>query len=155
MASSPAEVTIEAADEVSPALVEAFRRLLPQLAPAAPALTPRELDEIVRAPGTTLFVARDGGPARQIVGSATLLVFRIPSGRRARLESVVVDQAARGQGVGEALCRAALAAAEAAGAAVVDLTSAPDRAAANRLYERLGFRRRATNVYRFSLPAAR
>jgi ribosomal protein S18 acetylase RimI-like enzyme len=91
-------------------------------------------------------VARDGGG--EIVGSATLVVFRIPDGVRARLESVVVDGARRGQGIGEALCREVIARARARGARKLDLTSTPAREAANRLYRRLGFQQRQTNVYR-------
>lgn len=81
------------------------------------------------------------------------VAIRIPSGRRARLESVVVDPEARGKGIGEALCRAAMIAARGAGATSLDLTSAPSRVAANRLYERMGFEWRETNVYRFDLSA--
>ena len=106
---------------------------------------------MVASPATTLFVAREGddGP---IVGILTLIVFRIPSGVRAWIEDVIVSEAARGQGCGEALNRAALAAAAAAGARTVDLTSRPHREAANRLYQRLGFIKRDTNVYRYEMP---
>ena len=135
---------------MSPALVAAFARLLPQLSPAAPALGAAELTEIVSAPATTLLLARNAGDAA-ILGAVTLVVFRIPSGPRARIESLVVDQAARGRGVGEALCRAALERARALGADSLDLTSSEGRAAANRLYVKLGFARRATNVYRYDL----
>jgi ribosomal protein S18 acetylase RimI-like enzyme len=86
------------------------------------------------------------------VGILTLIVFRIPSGVRAWIEDVIVSEAARGQGCGEALNRAALAAAAAAGARTVDLTSRPHREAANRLYQRLGFVKRDTNVYRYEMP---
>ena len=67
-------------------------------------------------------------------------MFRIPTGRRAWIEDVVVDSAQRGKGVGEALTREALRVAQAAGATTVDLTSRPSREAANRLYQRIGFR---------------
>jgi ribosomal protein S18 acetylase RimI-like enzyme len=91
----------------------------------------------------------DGEPA--ILGSMTLVVFRIPTGLRAWIEDVVVDGSARGRGVGEALNRAAIDRARAAGATTVDLTSRPSREAANRLYRRLGFEQRTTNVYRLDL----
>jgi len=78
----------------------------------------------------------------------TLVVFRIPTGVRAWIEDVVVDEAARGRGVGEALNRVAIQRAHDAGARTVDLTSRPSREAANRLYSRLGFEQRDTNVYR-------
>ena len=83
-----------------------------------------------------------------IVGSLTLVLFRIPTGMRAWIEDVVVDAAARGQGVGEALNRFAIDLAAAHDARSVDLTSRPSRKAANRLYARLGFAKRETNVYR-------
>ena len=107
---------------------------------------------MVSAPGTHLLVARaspDGRPPA-IVGTLTLVVFRIPTGVRAWIEDVVVDESARGRGVGEALTVAAIGLATGAGARTVDLTSRPTREAANRLYRRLGFELRDTNVYRYS-----
>ncbi|MBW3644796.1 MAG: GNAT family N-acetyltransferase, partial [Actinobacteria bacterium] len=112
-------------------------RLVPQLSRSAPPLSHAELAEIVASPATVLLVARDDRSA--IVGSLTLVVFRIPTGLRAWIEDVVVDEAARGAGVGQALSRAALALAAERGARSVDLTSRPSREAANRLYRRLGF----------------
>ena len=142
-------VVIEEAVEVTPALVDAFRRLVPQLSSSAPPPGPDELREMVNAPGTRLFVARDG---ETIVGTLSLIIFRIPTGVRAWIEDVIVDSQVRGRGVGEALNRAAIAVAEAAGARTVDLTSRPSREAANRLYQRIGFVARETNVYRYSVP---
>jgi ribosomal protein S18 acetylase RimI-like enzyme len=145
-------VSVEEASTVTPELVEAFGRLVPQLSRSSPAPTEAELGEMVASPATVLLVARSD--AGDIVGSLTLVLFRIPTGMRAWVEDVVVDESARGQGVGEALGREALRQAEAAGARTVDLTSRPSREAANRLYQRLGFAARATNVYRWSKPAA-
>ena len=140
------EVRVEAATEVTAELVEAFARLVPQLSSSSPAPGPAELAEVVESPSTTLLVARlpEGG----IVGTLTLVMFRIPTGMRAWIEDVVVDGTARGRGVGEALNEEALRRAAAAGARSVDLTSRPAREAANRLYRRLGFEIRDTNVYR-------
>lgn len=140
---------IEEATEVTPELVDAFARLTPQLSRSSPAPGPRELAEIVESPATVLLVARHGEPPR-IVGTLTLVIFRIPTGLRAWVEDVVVDDSVRGNGVGSALTREALRRAEAAGARSVDLTSRPSREAANRLYRRLGFELRETNVYRYS-----
>jgi ribosomal protein S18 acetylase RimI-like enzyme len=81
----------------------------------------------------------------------TLVVYRIPTGVRAAIEDVVVDQAGRGRGVGEALTQSALELAAKHGAKTVDLTSRPSREAANRLYERVGFERRETNMWRYNL----
>jgi ribosomal protein S18 acetylase RimI-like enzyme len=141
-------VVVEEAKAVTPELVAAFRRLTPQLSSSAPAPGGAELVEIVRSPATLLLLARD--PEKGIVGSLTLVLFRIPTGVRAWIEDVVVDEESRGRGVAEVLCRDALNRACAAGARTVDLTSRPSREQANRLYRRLGFVERDTNVYRWS-----
>lgn len=138
---------IEIVDAVTPELVEAMQRLIPQLSSSAPPLTADVVVEIIDAPETSLFVARVDG---RIVGCLTLVVFRLPTGVRAWIEDVVVDDAARGHGVGAAINRAAIAVAQERGARSVDLTSRPSRDVANRLYQRLGFVRRDTNVYRYA-----
>lgn len=142
--------TSEATD-VTDELVTAMTRLVPQLSSSSPPPGRAELTEIVASPATVLLVARDSERrgAAAIVGSMTLVLFRIPTGVRAWIEDVVVDGDARGQGVGEALNRRALEIAAERGARTVDLTSRPSREAANRLYQRLGFEPRATNVYRY------
>ena len=147
---SPA-VTVSEATEVTEELVEAFVALIPQLSSSSPPTSRAELVEIVGSETDTLFVARDDGG--RIVGTLTLAIFRIPTGVRAWIEAVVVDDAARGKGVGDALVDAAVAKAGGAGAKTVDLTSRPSREAANRLYVRKGFELRTTNVYRFSLDS--
>ena len=144
-------VSVTEAAEVTDDLVEAFVRLIPQLSSSSAPTDRTGLAAIVDSEASILFVARD--PDGWIVGSLTLAVFRIPTGVRAWIEDVVVDDAARGAGVGEALVAAAIARAGAVGAKTVDLTSRPSRDAANRLYVRLGFEERTTNVYRFSLEA--
>jgi ribosomal protein S18 acetylase RimI-like enzyme len=121
--------------------------LLPQLSSSAEPVTAESLRQIVDRPGTHLLVARVDGA---IAGTLTLVTFPILTGRRAWIEDVVVDEAARGHGVGEALTREAIRLARAAGATTVDLTSRPSRAAANRLYVRLGFQLRESNLYRFT-----
>jgi len=141
---------VEIVSEVTAEHVDAIARILPQLSRSAPVPTHDELSEIATSPATVLFVARVDG---RIVGSLTLAVFRIPTGLRAWIEDVVVDEAARGHGVGDALNRAALAEAARLGCRTVDLTSRPSREAANRLYQRLGFVARDTNVYRYDLDA--
>jgi ribosomal protein S18 acetylase RimI-like enzyme len=99
----------------------------------------------------TLFAARDNENNGKILGTLTLVTFRIPTGIRSWIEDVVVDDAARGKGLGEALTRAAVKRAGELGAKTVDLTSRPSREAANRLYQRVGFVLRETNFYRYSL----
>ena len=138
--------------QVTDEIVAAFGRLVPQLAPEHPAPGREELARIVASPGTVVFIARDADRQDEIVGALTLVLYRIPTGVRAWIEDVVVDSSARGKGIGEALSRAAIARAAADGADSVNLTSNPAREAANRLYVRLGFARRETNVYRYAIP---
>lgn len=129
-------------------VLAACHRLIPQLSSSSSPNTMDDLEEIIRGNSTVLFAARIDGV---IVGLLTLATFRIPTGVRAWIEDVVVDDLARGKGVGEALNRAALVEARRRGAKTVDLTSRPSREAANRLYQRIGFVRRDTNVYRYEL----
>lgn len=140
-------LVVEEATAVNEHLARAIASLIPQLS-SSPPPERGELTAIVESEAATLLVARtDSGG---IVGSLTLVLFRVPTGIRAWIEDVVVDEAVRGAGIGEALVRAALSRATAAGARSVDLTSRPSRESANRLYQRLGFEARATNVYRWN-----
>jgi ribosomal protein S18 acetylase RimI-like enzyme len=134
------ELVTEATDE----LVEAFARLVPQLSPgrAGPSLS--ELADVVAAPGTYVLVARDGGA---IVGTLTLLLYRIPTGPRGWIHDVVVDESARGRGAGAALVDEALRLAAEAGAASVHLTARAHREAAHRMYRRLGFVEHPSEVF--------
>lgn len=142
-------VIIEEATEVTEALCEGIKRLVPQLSSSASIPGRQELEGIVSSSSTMLLIARD--TAGIILGSLTLALFRIPTGLRAWIEDVVVDASARSLGVGEALCKTALERAKREGATTVDLTTRPLREAANRLYRKLGFELRETNVYRFVL----
>jgi ribosomal protein S18 acetylase RimI-like enzyme len=141
-------VVVEQATIANAELIEAFQRLIPQLSSSNPPPTQDELAEVIAAPSTVLFIARLD---EHIVGTLTLATFRIPTGVRAWIEDVVVDSAARGHGVGEALNQAAILEAHHRGAITVDLTSRPSREAANRLYQRIGFVARDTNVYRYDV----
>ena len=140
-------IQVQAADRVTPELIEAVRSLTAELSPTAPAPTSEDLAEILASPATTLFVARSDD---KIVGMFTLLLFRIPTGLRAIFEDLVVVASHRRRGVGEKLMRAALARARSAGARTVDFTSRPSRETAHRLYLRLGFAVRDTQVYRYA-----
>ncbi|MBQ30552.1 MAG: GNAT family N-acetyltransferase [Acidimicrobiaceae bacterium] len=139
-------IEISICDEVNDAVVAAFAELVPQLSRSSSPPTAEELNKIVAHEASTILLASEG---QTIVGSMTLVLFPIPTGIRAWIEDVVVDESARGRGVGEALNRRALKIALNAGAQTVDLTSRPSRDAANRLYQRLGFVARETNVYRY------
>ncbi len=140
---------VEIATTLTPAIVDAVTRLVPQLSSSSPPPSTAELGDIVASPATDLFIALDddGG----VVGMATLATFRTPTGLRAWIEDVVVDDAGRGRGVGTAVTEAMLDRARELGCRTVDLTSRPSREAANRLYQRAGFVARETNVYRYDL----
>jgi ribosomal protein S18 acetylase RimI-like enzyme len=145
MAATISLATSADADELTAAL----ERLVPQLSRSNPPPSRAEVTEMLASPAISQFVAR--GDDGAVIGVSTLAVFRIPTGLRAWIEDVVVDEAARGKGVGDALNRAAVDHARRVGARTVDLTSRPSREAANRLYRRIGFVERDTNVYRYSL----
>lgn len=139
---------VEIVEHVDDELVAAFARLIPQLSTSSPIPGRGHLEALVRHPSTTLAVVLIGG---RIVGTATLALFPIPTGVRAWIEDVVVDGAARGHGLGEILVRTLLEIARQRGAATVYLTSRPTREAANRLYVRMGFVKRETNAYQYTL----
>jgi ribosomal protein S18 acetylase RimI-like enzyme len=142
-------VAITQATTVSDELVAAFTRLVPQLSASAEPPSREQLEDIVASSAATVLLARDD--AGQIIGSLTLVIFRTPTGARAWIEDVVVDESARGQGAGEALVAEAIRLASDSGVRTVDLTSRPSRGSANRLYEKIGFQARETNVYRYDL----
>jgi ribosomal protein S18 acetylase RimI-like enzyme len=143
-------IDVRAASSVDDELLAAVAALIPQLSSSSPPPGADALDRILANPDATLFVARLGD---RIVGMLTLVTFEIPTAVRAWIEDVVVDERARGRGVAAALVQAALDRSTEVGARTVDLTSRPDREAANRLYVRMGFEQRATNVYRRALDA--
>jgi len=142
---------IEIIPQANEELVQAFERLLPQLNTGYPALSLCDLERILAQECITLFVARDEQRGGLITGTLTLIVFSTPTGRHSWIEDVVVDAASRGMGIGEALTRTAIQHAAEMGAKAVDLTSRPAREAANRLYQRIGFERRESNLYRLQL----
>ena len=139
-------MTIEIANEATDELVQAFADLIPQLSQSSPPPDAAQVSLLIADPGSVVFVARLDG---SIAGTLTLVLYRIPTGLKAWIEDVVVDGSARGHGVGDALNQAALDEARTRGVTAVSLTSRPSRVAANRLYQRIGFTQRETNVYRF------
>ena len=136
-------MTIEQLTHADDELVEVVARLLPQLTEARTPPTLERLQETVST--QTMLVARDD--EGRIIGTLTLVLYRVSSGLKGRIEDVIVDDSARGQGVGEALTREGMARANAASVLMLELTSMPYRESANRLYKRLGFVRKPTNVY--------
>ena len=136
--------------EMTEELYKACQRLVPQLTYNNPPPTREQLAQMLESSASYLFMARYPDFGDEIIGLATLVLYRVPTGVRGTIEDVVVDERARGRRIGEALTLACLERAEHAGAAQVMLTSNPGRTAANRLYQRMGFELCKTNVYRYS-----
>lgn len=143
------EIQIEQPPVVSDELLEAMASLLPQLSRSAK-FSPELIQALVSHDATNLLIARLDG---RIVGALTLVMYPLPTGKRAHIDDVVVDESARGRGVGGSLVAAAIAIAEQQGARTVDLTSRPSRTAAIKLYSDLGFKQRDSHVYRY-VPSA-
>lgn len=140
-------IRIYEATEPSDLLAEAFARLLPQLSERMTAPGREAVARIVASPATRQLVAaaEDG----RIVGLLSVALYDVPSGRKAWIEDVVVDGAARGCGAGDALVRAAVEHAARIGAGKVMLTSNPAREAARALYRKVGFEEVETTVFAF------
>ncbi|KGF06014.1 GNAT family N-acetyltransferase [Arcanobacterium sp. S3PF19] len=148
-------MSIEIIENATPELEEAFARLIPQLSGSSTPMNLARLEEFLSQPHIYLLVCRreeNSGGKMPILGMLTLVTFEIPTGRRAWIEDVVTDADARGQGVGRELVEAAVELAEKLDVKSIDLTSRPNREAANRLYRRCGFAARETNVYRYAGP---
>jgi ribosomal protein S18 acetylase RimI-like enzyme len=141
-------VQIEKVQFATPEVVDGLNKLLPQLSSQPPNLTIDDVERMVHSEAATLFVATENGT---VLGTLTLIIFSIPTGRRGWIEDVVVDEGARGAGVGEQLTNAAIDEARLRGVRSLDLTSRPSREAANAMYVKLGFGLRDTNVYRLTL----
>ena len=148
-------MTVELITAATPEIHEAMGRLIPQLSRSAAPMSEADVERFLSQSGVHFFVFRsetaDAEGNHPILGMLSLATFEIPTGVRAWVEDVVVDEAARGQGAGFALVEAAIEHAKTVGARTVDLTSRPTREAANRLYQRAGFQLRETNVYRVTL----
>lgn len=140
---------VEIVTQVTDDLYESFQRLVPQLTDNNPPPSRDDLSALIRDSSSTLLVARN--EEGQILAALTLAVYRVPTGIRSIIEDVIVDRSARGQGVGEALMQRAIELAREKGARNISLTSNPMREAANRLYLRVGFKKRETNAYQLKL----
>ena len=134
--------------EYSDALLEQVNYLLGQLSSSASPLITKDLRSILESDASRLLIAKN---AEVVVGMLTLMIFRIPTGLRGLIEDVVVCESVRRKGIGALLIQSAINIAEAEGARTLDLTSRPERHVANQLYEKLGFSKRDSNVYRMRL----
>jgi ribosomal protein S18 acetylase RimI-like enzyme len=142
------DIHLEQAQQASKEILTAMQRLMAQLT-AAPPPDKKELGEMLFSDATSLFLARQTDET--IIGMAALTVFRVPSGLKAWIEDVVVDESQRGKGIGQALTEACIEHARARGVSSIHLTSNPKRIAANTLYQKLGFQRHETNLYQLKL----
>jgi len=133
---------------VTDVVLEAFQKLIPQLAPNCGLLTKKSIEDVICTKNTHLFIAEDNN---DIVGTLTLIFNKIPTGDKVWIEDVVVDKSARGKGVGNDLTQFAIQYVKDKNIKSINLTSSPERIAANKLYQRLGFEKRDTNVYRLMI----
>ena len=144
-------ITINEVTGSSEELYNSMTELLSQLTTSELSFSPKDLERIVASQSSILFTATDKDLNNKIVGMLTLAIIDIPTGMLGRIEDVVVDKEARGKGIGEQITIAAIQKAKELGLKKIDLTSNPSREAANRLYKRLGFKQRTTNIYRYEL----
>ena len=142
---------IEMVSEVTGELLDALDRLIPQLSAHKKAPTWHELTALINSESSTLLIARYSDEKNTIAGMLTLVIYRVPTGTRSIIEDVVVDESMRRQGIAVALLKRAIQMAREAGAGSVSLTSNSQRAAANQLYQSMGFKRRETNAYSYDL----
>jgi ribosomal protein S18 acetylase RimI-like enzyme len=141
------DVVIEQVTEFSPEIFEAIKRLATKIGANYKPLTKTDIAEIIASPNIALFIAKY---AEKIVGMVTLIVYRIPYVKKAYVDDLVVDETFRGMGIGRQLMEKVLSTATKKGAAYIDFTARPSRVS-NGLYEKLGFKKRDTNVYRYML----
>jgi len=142
---------IEKVSELTDEVYAAVKLLVPQLGVHKANPTWDELNALIRSESSTLLIGRYPDEAGQIAGILTLTIYRVPTGIRSIVEDVIVDEMMRRRGIAEALMRYAIELAREAGANGVALTSNPQREAANKLYQAMGFRKRETNAYFYKL----
>ncbi|MDD2246017.1 MAG: GNAT family N-acetyltransferase [Proteiniphilum sp.] len=141
-------MNIKRLTHVDESIATAFKKLMPQLTGKEEYPSCEELEMVISKEDNYLFIATEED---EVIGTLTLVFYRIPSGLKVWIEDVIVNENSRGKGVATALIWHALQVARDKGAKKVDLTSAIGRESANRLYQKLGFEQRETNVYRYHL----
>lgn len=139
-------IEIERVTSSSQYIIDTLNNLLPQLG-ADYVMSQSLLGEIVNSDYVYLLVAKEDD---QIVGSLTLALYPIPTGLRAWIEDVIVDENHRGKGIARKLVEAAIGYAKDRKVVSLSLSSRPEREAANRLYQSMGFEIRKTNFYRYN-----
>lgn len=144
-------IKIVEVEKISKNILESLQKLLPQLSTNYKSFDHNDLGEILNADSTRLFIACDSAAENEIVGTYTLVIFRIPTSKTIRIEDVIVDEKRRGKGIGKAMMNHAMKFAKNAGIDKIELTSHPSRIEANKLYQSLGFTKIDTNVYRIRI----
>lgn len=145
------KILIKEVKESSEDIYRDIKELLSQLTSAELSFSKSDLERIIVSQNSILFAAMEEKTNDKIIGILVLVFIDIPTGVLARIEDVVVDKLARGKGIGKTITIAAIQKAKNLGITKIDLTSNPKRVAANRLYQRLGFKERKTNVYRYQV----
>lgn len=139
---------IEQLQNVTTKAVEELNKLLQQVSKNPSPLTYAGLLDFIKDPAVTLLTMKDGGV---IIGMGTLIAFHTINGKRGNLEHIIVDEAYRGQGLGEKLCKQLIEVAREQKLKQLELTSNADRVAARALYQKLGFEPRDTGVFKLKL----
>ena len=124
---------------------EAMQRFLDQLTTNPMTLTEEMFRQLLASPNSHLFFLMKD---EQIAGMLTVGIYHSPTGGKAWIEDVVVDETFRGQGLSKLLVAHAIEFTKLQGIPSLMLTSNPKRIAANKLYQAMGFGRKETNVYR-------
>jgi GNAT superfamily N-acetyltransferase len=129
----------------SPEYHEAMQRFLNQLTTSPMVLTESMFHQLLASENSHLFfIMKD----EQIAGMLTVGIYYSPTGGKAWIEDVVVDETFRGQGLSKQLVAHAIEFVKLQQIPLLMLTSNPKRIAANKLYQAMGFERKETNVYR-------
>ena len=127
---------------------EAMQRFLDQLTTNPMTLTEDMCRQLFDSENSHLFFLMKD---EQIAGMLTVGIYHSPTGGKAWIEDVVVDESFRGQGLSKLLVAHAIEFTKSMGIPSLMLTSNPKRIAANKLYQAMGFERKETNVYRMKL----
>ena len=124
---------------------EAMQRFLDQLTSSPMTLTETMFRQLLESENSHLFFLMKDG---QIAGMLTVGIYYSPTGGKAWIEDVVIDESFRGQGLSKLLVAHAIEFTKAKQVPSLMLTSNPKRVAANKLYQSIGFGRKETNIYR-------
>ena len=141
---------------VSEAMQDAQDRLLSRFGDA---LRAKNVQAVVNNPKTALIFAIVGAAPvsdddwqnlspDSYIGTITLMMLQTTAHNVAHIDEIVVEPGHEGQGIGKRLMQKAIEVAHENDTSRFDLTSRPEKAAANALYEKMGFKKRDTNVWR-------